>query len=447
VVVTGLNDQNVKGTLDVLELTGIEPRARDATAEPWDDADDPSDAEHRAKSLGPKPTLIVASPLPAGEISFKEQRLAEIEKRLGPVAARLSYHPKMALIESLFVRDHPMEYLAMEYDQLADRLMEQVGDHYAQLAQRAVEDWDSGDQAKAVHSAVRLAAHDANIGKTLLAQLANAFSPTSDAEFLAARKLYATLEPAMGSRGHEVLNNWGLALLAQAKTRSGEEADRLFALAGEKFAMALEIKPDMHDALSNWGLALAKRAKTRSGVEADQLFALAYDKYAKALDIKPDMHDALNNWGAALLEQAKTKSGVEADRLFALAYEKYAQALEIKPDDHEALYGWGGALLEQAKTRSDEEADRLWEEARERLLAANAIEKGSATFNLACLAALTGDVDECLARLQEAVDAGYPLSRLKVEEETDFAGVLDHPDMQRFLAELDSDQQPHANLD
>jgi len=81
--------------------------------------------------------------------------------------------------------------------------------------------------------------------------------------------------------------------------------------------------------------------------------------------------------------------------------------------------------------------ERLFQQARERLLAANATEKGSTTFNLACLAALTGDVDECLARLQEAVDAGYPLSRSKVEAVTDFAGVLEHPDLQQFLAGLE----------
>ena len=71
----------------------------------------------------------------------------------------------------------------------------------------------------------------------------------------------------------------GNALSAQAKTKSGEEADRLFALAGEKSQAALQIKPDMHEALNNWGTALSAQARTKSGEEADRLFALAGEKH------------------------------------------------------------------------------------------------------------------------------------------------------------------------
>src|SRR5712692_2021639 len=44
----------------------------------------------------------------------------------------------------------------------------------------------------------------------------------------------------------------GNGLSDQAMTKTGEEADRLFQLAGEKYQAALEVKPDMHDALNNW---------------------------------------------------------------------------------------------------------------------------------------------------------------------------------------------------
>src|SRR2546427_13185850 len=85
---------------------------------------------------------------------------------------------------------------------------------------------------------------------------------------------------------------------------------------------------------------LADQAKLRSGAEADRLFALAGEKYGAALQVKPDFHDALNNWANDLGEQAKLKSGAEADRLFALAGEKYAAALQIKPNYYEALNHW-----------------------------------------------------------------------------------------------------------
>lgn len=84
--------------------------------------------------------------------------------------------------------------------------------------------------------------------------------------------------------------------------------------------------------LTLWGNVLSAQAKTKTGAEADRLFAAACEKYAAALKIKPDMYEALNNWGAALAAQGETKSGTEADRLFAAAFEKYSEALKIKPD-------------------------------------------------------------------------------------------------------------------
>ncbi len=175
---------------------------------------------------------------------------------------------------------------------------------------------------------------------------------------LAGEKYAAALE--IKPDKHEALYNWGTALADQAKTKTGEEADKLFTLAGEKYAAALEIKPDKHEALLNWGNALCSIARTKKGEEADKLFTLAGEKYAAALVIKPDKHEALLYWGNALYSRATTKTGEEADKLFTLAGEKYAAALVIKPDMHDALYAWGFALAEQARTKKGEEADKLF---------------------------------------------------------------------------------------
>src|SRR5437762_11971915 len=92
----------------------------------------------------------------------------------------------------------------------------------------------------------------------------------------------------------------GLALLLQGNMKRGEEADKLVALAGEKFAAALKIKPDMHDALNNWGAALVAQAQTKIGEEADKLLTLAAEKYARALKIKPDNRKSLEDWNKAV---------------------------------------------------------------------------------------------------------------------------------------------------
>ncbi|GAG20494.1 unnamed protein product, partial [marine sediment metagenome] len=87
----------------------------------------------------------------------------------------------------------------------------------------------------------------------------------------------------------------GITLSRQARTKDGEEAGRLFALAAEKFQAAVNIKPDDPHNLSNWGAALSDQAGTKQPEEANRLFALAAEKYQAALNIKPDLHDALYN--------------------------------------------------------------------------------------------------------------------------------------------------------
>ena len=172
------------------------------------------------------------------------------------------------------------------------------------------------------------------------------------------------------------LNNWGNALAQHARTKSGEEADRLFGQAGEKFAAALAVNPRMEWALNNWGNALADQAQTRSGEEADRLFGQAGEKYAAALAVNPRMEWSLNDWGDALADQARTKSGEEADRLFGQAGGKYAAALAVKPRMEWALNNWGDALYHQALAKTGEEADRLFGQAGEKYAAALAVKPG-----------------------------------------------------------------------
>src|ERR1022692_3448122 len=360
VVITGLNDQNVSGTLSFLKEAGIQPKSRSEKDPPWDDADTVRVGVADSPSLGPKPTLVVASPVPAGEIAYKRQRLSELEDLLGIRPVSLSYHPQMALMESVFVRDYPEEYLAQEYKGLATRLMAQVSDDPQRLAFEAGVLWnEKKDPVKAIACALRLASHVPELGASLLG-LFSQRSPESGIPEM--RQLHAVLSQNPTTR-LAALNNWGNALYAMAKTKAGEEADRLFAEAGGKYAEALRLKPDYHAALYNWGAALSDHATTKVGKEADRLFAEAGGKFAEALRLKPDLHEAPFNWGNALSAQAKTRAGAEADRLFAEAGGKYAEALRLKPDYLEALNNWGAALSDQAKTKAGGQSDRLFAEA------------------------------------------------------------------------------------
>jgi hypothetical protein len=81
--------------------------------------------------------------------------------------------------------------------------------------------------------------------------------------------------------------NWGHVAIAQLMAAG--YVDRVLT--------TLAIKRDFPDALSIWGAALADQAQTKVGEDADRLFAEAGEKNQAALALKPDKHEVFNNWG------------------------------------------------------------------------------------------------------------------------------------------------------
>jgi tetratricopeptide (TPR) repeat protein len=198
----------------------------------------------------------------------------------------------------------------------------------------------------------------------------------------------------------------------------------------------------MHDALRNWGLALAEQARRKTGEEADRLFALAAAKDVAALAIKPDMHDALCDWGLALHERAKLKTGEEADRLFALAGSKYEEALAIKPDVYDALYNWGATLMAQGRLLAGAERETALRKAGDVLLRAARIEPDK-VYNLACLAALQGKPEECRELLLRCLRAGTLPAVSHLSADADLVGVRDLRWFQELLREASERQPPN----
>ena len=394
VVLTGLNDQNVHGTRTFLEEVGIHTTPRSEGDNPWDEADPVSRPKTGHNSLGPKPTIVVVSPAPLGEVELKGKRLKSVESSLGIAPLSLSYHPLMALYETNFVRDCPGEPLAADYRNLTSRVMRQIRDDASSLASE-IQSMAITDEniATAMNHALRLAADRSELGEIILKQLdddTRRMDRTPDPETRRVRA-FLSQDPDDASIA---LSGWGTALTAQAGTKQGEEADRLFAAAYEKYERALAIKPDLHEALNNWASALDDQAKTKQGEEADRLFAASYDKYERALAIKPDKHEALNNWGNALVAQARTKQGEEADGLFAAAYEALLQAEQAAPN--------------------------------------------SAAYNLACLEALQSRTVEAIQWLERARAASCLPSIEHMANDSDLDAIRSTPEFKHFLASLEA---------
>ena len=184
------------------------------------------------------------------------------------------------------------------------------------------------------------------------------------------------------------------------------------------------------------GTSLLKLAQQETGEEAIRLCTEAIEKYRQALALKHYQYEILCNWGIALTELARQETGEEAKAHFGEAIEKCRQSLAIKPDDHETLNNLGNALLKLAHRQEGAEAIQLFKEAQEVLEQAEQIKPGSGSYNLACLAASSGEDEECKQWLTLAQSQKELPVKSEILEDTDFALVRDRPWFHEFLAQL-----------
>ena len=111
----------------------------------------------------------------------------------------------------------------------------------------------------------------------------------------------------------------------------------------------------------------------------------------------------------------------------AEAGKKFAKAVQIKPDYHEAYNGWGHALLQWARALPSVEQSLKLAEAREKLLRAEQYAVGTGSYDLACVAALSGDTQEA-QRWLENCRVHKPLpecDHLRTDEDLDSLRSLD----------------------
>jgi MinD-like ATPase involved in chromosome partitioning or flagellar assembly len=302
VVITGLNDQNVHGTLDFLKEAGIEPKPRSKDDSPRDDADPVRSAGADNPSLGPKPTIVVASPVPAGEITYKRQRLGELEKLIGIHPISLSYHPLMALMETVFVRDYPEERLAGEYEKLATNLMAQVGDDAQRLAAESGVLWnEKKDLAGAIACALRVASQAPELGVALLGTLGRPFQEFDGKGVPEMTQLYAVLSRNAGTRVG-ALQRWGLALISRATMKGGEEAAQLLQQAREKLLEAERLRPGI--AAPNLAYLEAIEGNTSEVIRWLQIGKTAGERISRAMIAGEDFDRIRNDPEFVLLMQS-----------------------------------------------------------------------------------------------------------------------------------------------
>ena len=208
------------------------------------------------------------------------------------------------------------------------------------------------------------------------------------------------------------------------------------------YQRAVELDGRSHRALNNWGNALAAeaRAQAKDLPTARRLWQQAGQRYADALCIKPDMHEAANNWGNALAAEAEALAQAKdlpaARSLWQQAGQRYAEALRIKPDLHEAANNWGSALADEARAIGESaEARGLCERARDLMLPFAKRKPAVAAYNLACAYARLKDFEASLTWLRRSRDAGGLADREHLENDPDLAALRLTPGFEAFLQE------------
>jgi hypothetical protein len=148
------------------------------------------------------------------------------------------------------------------------------------------------------------------------------------------------------------------------------------------------------------------KARTKEGAQADFLFKEAYSSFATLLSKHTGAADILYNWGFALLHDAQTRKDDQAISLFEEACEKFSNCLTVKPDYLGAAIDGGVASMALAEAMKAKPDDGLYESAKAKFLMAESIQKGSASYNLACIYGLRGEDEACQEFLKQSRDFG-----------------------------------------
>lgn len=178
------------------------------------------------------------------------------------------------------------------------------------------------------------------------------------------------------------------------------------------------------------------KARKSEGNAADLLYKGAYHDYAEVLVGDPLRSDALYHWGFALLHHAKTKTDIDAFKLFEEAIAKFSFCLLLNPSYLGAAINGGVACMDLARLIAVESDDELYEQAGRYFEKANAIQAGSASYNLACIYGLRNEEQACLQALENAKNKASLPDAEEIMNDPDLDNVKEQPWFIEFIEKL-----------
>lgn len=188
--------------------------------------------------------------------------------------------------------------------------------------------------------------------------------------------------------------------------------------------------------LLNTAINETTKARNSEGKTADSLYKNAYRDYAEVLVGEALRADALYHWGFALLHQAKSKTDKAALALYQEAIAKFSFCLLLKPDYLGAAINGGVAYMDLARLKAVAAQDELYESAKQFFIKANAIQAGSAAYNIACIHGLRNEAEACLTTLELAKNKGFLPDAEDILNDSDLDLVKDQTWFVEFVAVL-----------
>jgi len=157
------------------------------------------------------------------------------------------------------------------------------------------------------------------------------------------------------------------------------------------------------------------------------------------------LSEALYQWGFGLLHQAENEEPDVAVETLEDAISKFSFCLLTAPHFLGAAIDGGVAFMELARLSHEDNRPGLYELAEDFFEKANDIQKGSATYNLACIYALRGENEACLEALKQAKGAGSLPDESAILKDPDMSVVKNSQWFKDFLESLKVQPEAEQN--